>query len=150
VDIDLQTGSHWTGASLAATNVTVDPTSQWTIPANSVVTQDVFNAGLIEFTPPAGDPTLLGNYKTLTTTNYLGAGGTIGLNTFLGTDGSPSDKLVINGGAATGGSSLRITNTGGPGALTVANGILVVETIHWGSNFARRFRAFQRRRSGTV
>ena len=35
LDIDLETGSHWTGASLAATNVSVDPTSRWTIPARS-------------------------------------------------------------------------------------------------------------------
>ena len=30
----------------------------------------------------------------------LGAGGSMDINTFLGGDGSPSDRLVINGGAA--------------------------------------------------
>ncbi len=69
----------------------------------------------------------------LTTTNYIGAGGTIAMNTFLGADGSPSDKLVINGGSATGNSLLHITNAGGPGAKTVANGIAVVQAINGGT-----------------
>ena len=35
--------------------------------------------------------------------SYTGAGGTMAINTFLGGDGSPSDRLVINGDpAATG------------------------------------------------
>ena len=69
----------------------------------------------------------------MTTTSYTGTGGTIALNTFLGADGSPSDKLVINGGSATGNSFLRITNAGGPGAQTVANGIPVVQAINGGT-----------------
>ena len=55
------------------------------------------------------------------------------MNTFLGADGSPSDKLIINGGSATGNSFLRITNAGGPGAQTVANGIPVVQAINGGT-----------------
>jgi len=69
----------------------------------------------------------------LTTTNYRGTGRTIALNTFLGADGSLSDKLVINGGSATGNSLLRITNAGGSGAETVANGITVVQAINNGT-----------------
>ena len=90
-------------------------------------------SSLVQFTPPVGDPTLLSSYKTLTAVNYMGQGGTLGLNTFLGADGSPSDKLVINGGSATGNSLLRITNAGGPGAQTVANGIQVVQAINGGT-----------------
>ena len=59
----------------------------------------------------------------------MGAGGTLALRTFLDTDGSPSDKLVINGGTATGSTSVRITNVGGPGAETTSNGILVVNAV---------------------
>ena len=55
------------------------------------------------------------------------------MNTFLGADGSPSDRLVINGGTASGNSFLRITNAGGPGAETVANGIQVVQAINGGT-----------------
>ena len=61
--------------------------------------------------------------------NYMSAGGSMAINTFLGGDGSPSDRLVINGGAATGSTSVHVTNVGGPGALTTANGILVVDAI---------------------
>ena len=87
----------------------------------------VTNAGLVNM----GTGTAPGT--VLTTTNYIGTGGTIALNTFLGTDGSPSDKLVVNGGSATGSSFLRITNVGGPGAQTVANGIQVVQATNGGT-----------------
>ena len=87
----------------------------------------VTNAGLVNM----GTGTAPGT--VLTTTNYTGTGGTIAMNTFLGGDGSPSDKLVINGGSATGNSFLRITNAGGPGAETVANGIAVVQAINGGT-----------------
>ncbi len=87
----------------------------------------VLNAGLVNMgtgTPPG---------TLLTTTSDTGAGGAIAMNTFLGADGSPSDRLVINGGTASGNSFLRITNAGGPGAETVANGIAVVQTINGGT-----------------
>ena len=63
--------------------------------------------------------------------DYVGAGGSMAINTFLGGDGSPSDRLVINGDpAATGNTSVHVTNVGGPGVLTTANGILVVNAIN--------------------
>jgi outer membrane autotransporter protein len=86
------------------------------------------NAGLVNMgtgTPPGTLLTVAGN--------YVGQGGTIALNTVLGGDGSASDRLVINGGTATGNSSLRITNAGGLGALTFGNGILVVDTTNGGT-----------------
>ena len=88
------------------------------------------NGGLVNMgtgTPPG---------TLLTTNSYIGIGGTIAMNTFLGADGSPSDKLVINGGSATGNSFLRITNAGGPGAQTVANGIQVVDATTNGGTTA--------------
>jgi outer membrane autotransporter protein len=61
---------------------------------------------------------------------YIGASGTMAINTFLGGDGSPSDRLVINGDpAATGNTSVHVTNIGGPGAETT-NGIQVVSAIN--------------------
>ena len=83
----------------------------------------VTNAGLVNM----GTGTAPGT--VLTTTSYTGTGGTIAMNTFLGADGSPSDKLVINGGTATGTTGLLIHNAGGPGLETTANGILVVNAI---------------------
>ena len=84
----------------------------------------VTNAGLVNMGSGAAPATIL------TTTNYIGTGGTLAINTFLGGDGSPSDRLVINGGGATGNSFLHVTNVGGPGAETTGNGILVVETTN--------------------
>jgi outer membrane autotransporter protein len=72
------------------------------------------------------------NGTILTTTSYTGTGGTIAINTFLGSDGSPSDRLVINGGTADA-TTMHVTNVGGPGAETTGNGILVVEAINGGT-----------------
>jgi outer membrane autotransporter protein len=61
----------------------------------------------------------------------IGAGGTMAINTFLGGDGSLSDRLVINGDpSATGNTSVHVTNVGGSGAETTANGILVVNAVN--------------------
>ena len=107
---------------------------------NSNVTNLVNDPSLIQYTPPVGDPTLLSSYKTLTTVNYLGLGGVIGLNTFLGSDPSPSDRLVIDGGTASGSSPLRIANTDWAAAhLTRGNGILVVDTINGGTTVPGTF-----------
>ena len=85
------------------------------------------NAGLVNM----GTGTAPGT--VLTTTSYTGRGGTIAMNTFLGGDNSPSDRLVINGGTASGTSGLRITNTGGSGDLTLGNGIPVVVATNGGT-----------------
>ena len=61
--------------------------------------------------------------------NYTGAGGTMAINTVLGGDGSPSDRLVISGGTATGNTIVHVTNVGGVGAETTGNGIQVVSAI---------------------
>ena len=114
---------------------TFSPNSAVTIASGGTLdlngfSQTVFsdpNAGLINM----GSGTAPGT--VLTMTSYTGAGGTIAMNTFLAGDGSPSDKLVINGGSATGNSILRITNAGGPGAETVGNGIAVVQAINGGT-----------------
>jgi Autochaperone Domain Type 1 len=58
---------------------------------NSNLTSLTNSASTINFAPPTGDPTLLASYRTLTVGSYIGQGGLIALNTFLGGDGSPSD-----------------------------------------------------------
>ena len=132
------------GAALTAggstSNVTLQNGSLWTMTGDSNVTSLTNGSSLIQFTPPVGDPTLLSSYKTLTAVSYIGQGGTLGLNTFLGADGSPSDRLVVSGGTATGNSLLKITNTTGAGALTTGNGILVVDSINGGTTAAGAFR----------
>jgi len=68
--------------------------------------------------------------QLVVTGNYVGQNARIALNTVVGPDNSASDRLVINGGSASGSSTLLITNIGGTGAATVANGIQVVQAAN--------------------
>jgi outer membrane autotransporter protein len=114
---------------------TFSPNSAVTVASGGTLDLNAFNQTVLGVTNSGlvnmGTNTTPGT--VLTTTSYTGAGGTIAMNTFLGADGSPSDKLIINSGSATGNSFLRITNAGGPGAETVANGIPVVLAINGGT-----------------
>ncbi|HEY4254260.1 MAG TPA: autotransporter outer membrane beta-barrel domain-containing protein [Roseomonas sp.] len=98
------------------------------------------NAGLVSLRGAPG--------TTLTVAgNYTGQGGVLALNTYLGGDGSASDRLVIRGGTATGDTGIRITNIGGPGAQTI-EGIRVVETQAGGTTAAGAFRLDTRAAAG--
>ena len=91
------------------------------------LTTDVFTVGK----DSAGNPAVLsigadnaGN--TLTTTgNYVGAGGTIVVDTVLGGDTSATDVFKV-GGSTSGSTDLRVNNLGGTGAPTV-EGIKVID-----------------------
>ena len=91
---------------------------------NDQTVASLTNAGLVNMGTGVAPGTVL------VTTSYVGQGGVIAMNTFLGADNSPSDRLVINGGTATGTTALVFTNVGGPGALTTANGIEVIQAIN--------------------
>ena len=90
------------------------------------------NAGLVQL---AG--TGVGN--KLTVGSYAGQGGRINLNTVLGGDASPADQLVIDGGSASGQTSLQVTNVGGLGAATPGNGILLVNAVNGATSEASAF-----------
>ena len=101
--------------------------SNGTLGSTGTVFSTVTNAGTVA--PGLG--LAAGQFGALTVNGYVGANGTLALNTFLDTDNSPSDKLVItNGGTATGATTVRVTNVGGPGAETTGNGIQVVSAIN--------------------
>src|SRR5262249_40081871 len=123
----------------SVSNVTLLDDSTWIMTGNSNVTNLVNDPSLIQFTPPTADPTLLSSYKTLTTVNYLALGAHSGLNPSLGPDPPPSDRLITDGGNASGASPLRIANTIGRGDLTRGNGILVVDTINGGTTAPATF-----------
>ncbi len=117
------TGPVTNSGIIAAGNATpgfaASPTGTFTINGN------LLNQGAIQLA--SGES--IGNVLEVRG-GYIGAGGTMAINTFLGGDGSPSDRLVINGDpAATGNTSVHVTNIGGPGAETT-NGILVVSAIN--------------------
>lgn len=85
----------------------------------------VDNAGLIDLTN-SGQST---SDRFVVRGDYLGQSGSLDLQTFLGSDNSPSDQLVIqgNGARAAGDTLINITNVNGPGAPTTGNGIKVVD-----------------------
>ncbi|HWW59607.1 MAG TPA: hypothetical protein VN047_22150, partial [Sphingopyxis sp.] len=84
------------------------------------------NAGRIDLTNGSAGP---GDSFTVRG-DYVGDGGLLLIDTVLGNDASLSDKLVIDGGAATGSTGITVLNAGGTGARTTQNGIMVVEAIN--------------------
>lgn len=143
----LLSGAITTGAGGTAA-VTLHDGTDWTMTGNSNMTSLANSDSIIRFTAPTGDPTQLASYKTLITGNYVGAAGTIELNTYLGTDGSPSDRLIVDGGTASGTTGLVIHNTTGEGASTTSNGILVVQTANGGTTAPTAFALAGEARAG--
>lgn len=84
------------------------------------------NAGRIDLTNGTTGP---GDSFTVRG-NYVGDGGLLLIDTVLGDDASLSDKLVIDGGSASGTTGVTVLNAGGTGAVTALNGILIVEAIN--------------------
>lgn len=143
LDLDAS-GSRLTGSATAATGSTSDVSltngSLWNITGSSNLTALSNAESLIEFSAPSSDPLLLPSYKTLSVGTYGGIEGNIGFNAYLEDDASPSDRLIIDGGTASGSTGLSVNNTGGGGALTTGNGILLVDAINGGSTDAQTFR----------
>jgi len=78
---------------------------------------DVTNAGTIAPGNSIGTLTIAGN--------YTGSGGTLEIETILGGDASPSDRLVVAGDTA-GTTNVTVINLGGGGAQTV-EGIKIID-----------------------
>ncbi|WP_174522191.1 autotransporter family protein [Cedecea neteri] len=72
--------------------------------------------------------------------NYSGQNGVIALNTVLAGDGAASDKLIVSGGSASGSSTLKVTNIGGAGAQTAADGIQLVQATNGATSTANAFK----------
>lgn len=87
------------------------------------------NSGLIDMTSASSSAT-----DSLTINgNYTGNNAQMALQSVLGADASPSDKLVVNQGSLQGSTHISITNLAGPGDLTTQNGIPVVEALNGAS-----------------
>ncbi len=59
--------------------------------------------------------------------SYAGNGGQMLLQSLVGDDSSPSDKLVVINGSITGSTLITVSNLGGTGGLTQQNGIQLVQ-----------------------
>jgi outer membrane autotransporter protein len=126
--------------------VTVSPGA--TLSGTGVVNGDVINQGrLWPGTAIAGAT----DYGSLTVRgNYVGQNGVLELNTFLGTDGSPSNRLVIDGGTGSGNTSIIVHNTATAGAATTADGILLVSAINGATTTGDAFNLAGELRSGAL
>lgn len=71
--------------------------------------------------------------------NYQGNNGVLRLNSVLAGDDASSDRLVVSQGSIGGTTNLNITNLGGTGAATQANGIQVVEARDGATSTATAF-----------
>lgn len=138
-DVSLAQGSLWTGLARNAADITIDADSAWNLTGDSSATGALTNAGVIQFLARQD------GYSTLTVGGYTGgADSRIGFNTYLGGDASPTNLLVINGGQANGTTTILVNNTGGSGALTVDDGIRLVQVTGGGATTAEAFTLGQR------
>ncbi|MBS1203480.1 MAG: autotransporter outer rane beta-barrel protein [Proteobacteria bacterium] len=111
--------SELNGAANNVTSLALDSTSRWNMNGSSVVGQ-LTNNGMIAFSN-------LNAFDTLTVTgNYAGNDGMLVLNSVLGDDGSPVNKLIVGGDVLAGTTRVAINNLGGHGAQTV-EGIEIVD-----------------------
>jgi len=109
-------------------NVSLSGGSNWTITGNSTVT----NLSLVNASAGFA-PTTDGAFHTLTVTNFIGQGASLTLNAALGGTEPGADKLVINGGQATGATTINIRTIGNLGAATSGLGVPLVLTTNGGS-----------------
>ena len=133
VDLSLSAGSELTGALRAESggrinSLLLDDSSRWNIRSDSTL-GTLTNNGTLVF-GAAG-------FQTLTVNDYIG-NGTMVFSTHLGGDTSPSDRLVIDGGTASGRTAVRVLNAGGKGGLT-QEGIPLVQAINGGTIAADAF-----------
>jgi outer membrane autotransporter protein len=132
VSLSLLNASSLTGA-IDPVSLNIDSTSQWTMTGDSSLS-GLTLAGRIDFQTP----TAAFAPKTLTVTgNWVGLGGTVRLNTSLGSSGPQTDRIIIDGGTASGNTNLEINNVGGLGALTTGNGIEVVSALNGATTTAQ-------------
>ncbi|MCD9567469.1 autotransporter outer membrane beta-barrel domain-containing protein [Pseudomonas protegens] len=133
VDLSLSAGSELTGALRAESggrinSLLLDDSSRWNIRSDSTL-GTLTNNGTLVF-GAAG-------FQTLTVNDYIGNGAMV-FSTYLGDDTSPSDRLVIDGGTASGRTAVRVLNAGGKGGLT-QEGIPLVQAINGGTIAADAF-----------
>ncbi|RQR29033.1 autotransporter outer membrane beta-barrel domain-containing protein [Burkholderia sp. Bp9143] len=136
-DVALANASAWTGATDVVRALSLDTSSRWTVTADSTVGSVALNDSTIAFAAPAarGTPTP----RTLVVTgDYAARNGQLVLHTTLQDDASPTDRLVIDGGHASGDTGIVVKRAGGDGAPTTV-GIPIVETRNGGTTDASAF-----------
>ncbi len=129
LSLSLLPQSTWTGAIMSSSTGDIDvdlDDSKWDVTDDSKLTSLTLKDSDVDLRN-----VVPGNFNTLTVgQQYTSNNSNVYLNTELGSDLSPTDRIVIDGGSATGNTVLSISNVGGLGGLTAGNGILVVDAIN--------------------
>ncbi|MBB3660652.1 fibronectin-binding autotransporter adhesin [Rhizobium sp. BK650] len=110
-------GTLLIGDHTTPTSVIGDITNFGRLGGSGTIIGDVSNSGTVAPGNSIGTLTISGN--------YTGNGGTLDIESVLGGDASPTDRLVVTGNTA-GTTNVRVTNLGGGGAQTV-EGIKIVD-----------------------
>ncbi|QDG60414.1 autotransporter outer membrane beta-barrel domain-containing protein [Pseudomonas sp. NIBRBAC000502773] len=129
------------GSDTGTGSLSIDGTSELLI-ATGVI--DPFTAGQRVNVTNSGTLNMTtGNTRTSDTLtingNYTGDNGRLALQSALGADDSPSDKLIINQGTLAGTTAISVTNLGGAGAATLQDGIQVVQALNGASGSGSAF-----------
>lgn len=133
-DVALSGASLWTGATEAVRALSLDGGSRWTITGNSTIGSVALNGSIIAFAAPdAFTPRTL-----VVNGDYAARNGRLLIHTTLQDDTSPTDRLVIDGGHASGDTGIVVKRAGGDGAPTTI-GIPLVETRNGGTTDASAF-----------
>ncbi|MCY1396581.1 outer membrane autotransporter barrel domain protein [compost metagenome] len=107
--------------TLSLNGMLLSPTlveSAGTLSGNGTLLASLGNAGTVAPGNSIGVLTVAGD--------YVGNGGLLAIESVLGDDSSPSDRLVVQGNSS-GSTRLEVTNLGGKGAVTRGDGIRVVQ-----------------------
>lgn len=91
----------------------------------------------------AGTVSLSGSAPGATLTvhgNYVGQSGVVRMSGVLAGNESPTDRLIIDGGTASGHTTIQLSNVGGLGAKTTGNGIELISAINGATTTAQTTR----------
>ncbi|WP_372354063.1 autotransporter outer membrane beta-barrel domain-containing protein [Xanthomonas sp. NCPPB 3761] len=101
-----------------------------------LLSESFTNAGLVDLA--AVDSNAAPGNSLTVRNGYVGNNGVFRIRAVLGGDDSQADRLVIDGGSATGHTSVIVDNAGGAGAKT-STGIVVVKTVNEATTTADAF-----------
>ncbi|WP_436858919.1 autotransporter outer membrane beta-barrel domain-containing protein [Citrobacter tructae] len=126
IDVSANNQSRIDGGALtddsAVSNLSLAEGSAWNMTKDSQLTNLTLDDSTLTFMPSAAQARSLARaastFKTLTVNgDYVGTNGNIVMNTQLGDDASPTDKMVVKGNTS-GTTNVKVLNAGGAGALT--------------------------------
>lgn len=131
--VDLQSGTFFLGSTLSSPSNSLAAGA--VLAGTGTLAGTFANAGELRPGPNDGQ-----SFGSLTIRgDYVSNGGTMTVNTALGTDGSATDRLILDGGSASGATPITVINRGGQGGLTAGDGIQVVQAVNGALTAASAF-----------